>query len=103
MLVLSRKKDEVIRIGDNVTVKVIDTRHDKVRIGIDAPEEVVIHRGEVYDLIAKDAMRDPMTEVAGKLAVLAKRVAAKRINPDELASCLHVLGVTVEQLGKAVA
>lgn len=103
MLVLSRKKDEEIRIDDNVKIKIIDTRCDKVRIGIDAPKDVIIHRGEVYDLISKDVMYDPMTEIAGQLAVLAKKVAAKRIDSDDLASCLHHLGVTVERLGKAVA
>ncbi len=82
---------------------VVDIRGDKVRIGIDAPKDVIIHRGEVYDLIAKNVMHDPMTEIAGQLAILAKRVAAKRIEPDDLASCLHHLGVAVDQMRKAVA
>ena len=49
MLVLSRKKDEVIRIGDNIKLIIVEIRGDKVRIGIDAPKQVVIDREEVYE------------------------------------------------------
>ena len=49
MLVLSRKKDERIIIGDQITVMVIEIRGDKVRLGIDAPKEVTVHREEVYE------------------------------------------------------
>ena len=49
MLVLSRKVNEVIIIDDNIHVVVVDIRGDKVRLGIDAPKEVTIHRKEVYD------------------------------------------------------
>ncbi len=48
MLVLSRQRDESIHIGDTVTVTVIDIRGDKVRLGIEAPREVPVHRHEVY-------------------------------------------------------
>ncbi len=48
MLVLSRKTDELIRIGDDVTIMVVDIRGDKVRLGIDAPKEVPVHREEIY-------------------------------------------------------
>lgn len=51
MLVLSRKKDEVIRIGDDITVMVIDIRGDKVCLGIAAPTETPVHRQEVYEAI----------------------------------------------------
>lgn len=54
MLVLSRKKDEKIIIGDNITLMVIEIRGDKVRLGIDAPKEVTVHRQEVYDAIKKE-------------------------------------------------
>ena len=55
MLVLSRKKDEKIIIGDNITVMVIEIRGDKVRLGIDAPPEVPIHRQEVYEALQQEA------------------------------------------------
>ncbi len=51
MLVLSRKISESIRIGDNIVIRVADVRGDIVRIAIDAPREVKIYRGEVYDSI----------------------------------------------------
>lgn len=54
MLVLSRKKDEKIIIGDNITLMVIEIRGDKVRLGIDAPKEVSVHRQEVYEAIKRE-------------------------------------------------
>ena len=47
MLVLSRKKDEKIIIGDNISIMVVEIQGDKVRLGIDAPREVTVHREEV--------------------------------------------------------
>ena len=54
MLVLSRKKDEKIIIGDNITLMVIEIRGDKVRLGIEAPKEVSVHRQEVYEAIKRE-------------------------------------------------
>ncbi len=54
MLVLSRKKDEKIIIGDKITLMIIEIRGDKVRIGIDAPKDVTVHRQEVYEAIKKE-------------------------------------------------
>jgi len=51
MLVLSRKKNECIIINENITITVIEIRGDKVRLGIEAPKEVSVHRREVYDAI----------------------------------------------------
>ena len=54
MLVLSRKKDEKIIIGDKITVMVIEIRGDKVRLGIDAPRDITVHREEVYEAIQRE-------------------------------------------------
>lgn len=54
MLVLSRKQDEKIIIGDSITIMVVSIQGDKVRLGIDAPKEVSIHREEVYKAIQKE-------------------------------------------------
>ena len=54
MLVLSRKKDETIIIGDNIKIMVIDIRKDKVRLGIEAPKELSVHRQEVYEAIQRE-------------------------------------------------
>jgi carbon storage regulator len=53
MLVLTRKRDEQIIIGDNITITVVEIRGDKVRLGIDAPVEVPVHRHEVYEAIQR--------------------------------------------------
>ena len=58
MLVLSRKKDEKIIIGDQITLMVIDIRGDKVRLGIEAPKDVAVHRQEVYEAIQKEMEMD---------------------------------------------
>jgi len=57
MLVLSRKKNESITIGegdDMVTVVVVEIRGDKVRLGVEAPKETPVHRREVYDAIKRN-------------------------------------------------
>ena len=54
MLVLSRKQDEKIMIGDSITLMVISIQGDKVRLGIEAPKEVSIHREEVYQAIQQE-------------------------------------------------
>ena len=53
MLVLTRKKNESIVIGDDVNVVIVDIRGDKVRLGIEAPKETPVHRREVYDAIRR--------------------------------------------------
>ncbi len=53
MLVLSRKIDEKIIIGDNIAIMIVDIQGDKVRLGIEAPREVSVHREEVYQAIQK--------------------------------------------------
>ncbi len=57
MLVLSRQRDESIIIGDNVVVTIVDIRGDKVRLGIEAPKEVPVHRQEVYEAIRREAAK----------------------------------------------
>ncbi len=54
MLVLSRQRDESIIIGDNVVVTIVDVRGDKVRLGIEAPREISVHRREVYEAIQRE-------------------------------------------------
>jgi cytosine/creatinine deaminase len=54
MLVLSRQKDQTIMIGDEIEVTVVDIRGDKVRLGINAPRTISVHRKEVYDLLKKE-------------------------------------------------
>lgn len=48
MLVLSRKKDESLIINDNIVVTVVEIRGEKVRLGIEAPKDIPVHRQEVW-------------------------------------------------------
>ena len=57
MLVLARQRDETIMIGDDVQVTVVDIRGDKVRLGINAPKSVTVHRKEVYMAIKENQAR----------------------------------------------
>lgn len=58
MLILSRMKDESIIIGDNIRVVVVEIRRDKVRLGVEAPREVPVHRREVFDAIHRGEKRE---------------------------------------------
>ena len=58
MLVLSRKKNESIVINDDITIVVVEIRGDKVRLGVEAPKEVPVHRREVFDAIKNKASQD---------------------------------------------
>lgn len=54
MLVLSRQRDESIIIGDDIKITIVDIRGDKVRLGIEAPKEISVHRQEVYEAIRRE-------------------------------------------------
>lgn len=54
MLVLSRQLDQTIIIGDSIRITIVEVRGDKVRIGIDAPKDVTVHRQEIYDAIKRE-------------------------------------------------
>ena len=75
MLVLSRQRDESIMIGDNIVVTIVDIRGDKVRLGINAPTEIPVHRQEVYEAIQRDNNR------ASKLQPQDVESLAKRSMP----------------------
>ncbi|HLP16658.1 MAG TPA: carbon storage regulator CsrA [Bacteroidota bacterium] len=51
MLILTRKAGETIRIGDSITVTVVQLNDGQIKLGIDAPKSISVHRGEVYDRI----------------------------------------------------
>lgn len=67
MLVLSRQRDETIMIGDDVEITVVDIRGDKVRLGINAPKTIQVHRKEVY------------------LAIKRENERAAQVKPDDIA------------------
>ncbi|NLJ73819.1 MAG: carbon storage regulator CsrA [Firmicutes bacterium] len=57
MLVLTRKVDQSIMIGDHIRVVVVDVRGDQVKLGIDAPRDVMVHRQEIYQEIQAENQR----------------------------------------------
>lgn len=77
MLVLSRLRDESIIIGDNIVITVVDIRGDKVRLGIQAPKEIPVHRQEVYEAIQREQQRaaglDPEAAATPATKSLANR------------------------------
>jgi carbon storage regulator len=66
MLVLSREKDESIMIGDDVEITIVDVRGNKVRLGINAPREVSVHRKEIYLAIQKEKQENAAKDEAAK-------------------------------------
>jgi carbon storage regulator len=80
MLVLSRQRDESIMIGDTIVVTIVDIRGDKVRLGINAPAEIPVHRQEVYEAIQRENVRASRLEPgdAQDLGKLAGRVPSRQ-------------------------
>lgn len=64
MLVLSRKKNESIVIDEKIVITVVEIRGDKVRLGIEAPRDVAIHRQEVYEVLIRSAEMTEQPESA---------------------------------------
>jgi carbon storage regulator len=74
MLILSRKINEKIMIGDDVSVSIIEIRGDQVRLGVDAPKNVKVYRQEVFDAIkAENKAAAESTPIFPELGIDAKR------------------------------
>jgi carbon storage regulator len=63
MLILTRKLGETIAIGDDITITFLDIRGKQMRIGVSAPKNVPIHRGEIYQLIQEQNMQAAASDV----------------------------------------
>lgn len=88
MIVISRRKNEALMINDDITIVVVEIRGDKVRLGVELPREVSLHRGEVYDAIRRnqepreltvptepeDAIRDRIAELQRQITELETRL-----------------------------
>jgi carbon storage regulator len=76
VLVVTRKRDEAIVIGDGTEVRVLRTGRDHVRLGISAPAHVAVHRREIYDLIrtANTSAAGGASDAQGLIERLRKRI-----------------------------
>lgn len=77
MLILARKPEEVIRIGDTITVKVISIRNGQVRLGIEAPKETRVFRAEIYDQVMKQNAAAAKAEKSAAVKAAAQLTAVK--------------------------
>lgn len=59
MLILTRRVGETLMVGDDVTVPVLGVKGNQVRIGVNAPKEVAVHREEIYQRIQKEKDQEP--------------------------------------------
>ena len=84
MLVLSRYRDESIYIGDDVVITVVDIRGDRVRIGVQAPPHVTVHRQEVYDAIKNEKLGSGTRKENGRTPAvpLVARSSSMPLSPE---------------------
>jgi carbon storage regulator len=79
MLVLSRQRDETIIIGDDIEITVVDIRGEKVRLGINAPPHVPVHRKEVYEAIKREGQA--AAQATGQPAPHVESLANRKRHP----------------------
>ena len=82
MLILSRKRNEKIMIGDDISIMIVDIRGDQVQIGIDAPRSIPVHRHEIYEEIKNSTLRASKSDAVDMEAIRRKGKADKDDKDD---------------------
>ena len=88
MLVLTRRANQSIMIGEDIVVTVLDVRGDQVRIGIKAPRSVDVHREEVFVALQRDGGRDPVVLSSDGLSSEGDVIDLDRVDAAEPAPAL---------------
>ena len=83
MLILSRKRNEKIMIGDDISIMIVDIRGDQVQIGIDAPRSIPVHRHEIYEEIKNSTLRASESDAVDMEAIRRKGKADKDDKDDK--------------------
>ncbi len=75
MLILTRKLGETIKIGDSITITIVQMNDGQIKLGIDAPKSIPVHRGEVYERIKIENIKATKSSVQNsrELAALLKK------------------------------
>jgi len=85
MLVLSRKLNQAIMVGDNVRIVVVSVDRDQVKLGIDAPREIPVHRSEVYEEIQRvNRAAAGQTPAPAAAAAVGEPPVLRQVNPATL-------------------
>ncbi len=83
MLILSRKRNEKIMIGDDISIMIVDIRGDQVQIGIDAPRSIPVHRHEIYEEIKSSTLRASKSDAVDMDAIRRKGKAGGHHKKDD--------------------
>jgi carbon storage regulator len=82
MLVLTRKTGERIRIGDAISIRILEISRGQVKIAIDAPREVAVHREEIWQLVTEENQRAAASPMANDLTSLWRESGSTRSTPS---------------------
>jgi carbon storage regulator len=102
MLVLSRKKNESIVIDDDIKIVVVEIRSDKVRLGVESPKKVPVHRKEVFDAIRRDEQSIGSSAKEALILDAKKRLAEADAAAKKAAADAAVLAEKAEELRREV-